>query len=452
MTQHDEQVSPVTAGSEEQLAAELHGIQLLHDLATRLVSEEDVHVIYDQILAAAITLTDAEAGTVQILDKNTEELVMLASRGLTTEMAAHFNRLDARSDTSCGVALATGRRTFIDFDDPSCNDPEGSLRMHVEQGLLCAQSTPLVTRSGKPIGMVSTHWRSHHQPNEREMRFLDLLARQAADLIELRQTQEEWRGLNEELEERVRERTRELAEANVSLQSEVTERRLGEQRIKNLLRQVVNAQEEERRTIARELHDTLGQQLAALHVNIEILKTKTESDASVHEDIARMRKTFDSLNSNIEFLAWELRPASLDLLGLDAALQTYVGDWSQQFGINAIYHIAGMEGVRLAPEVETNLYRIFQEVLQNVHKHAQADRVNVLLERLDGQAMLIVEDNGKGYDADEVIKDGKGMGVVNMKERAELVGGSLEVESQPGAGTTVFVRVPVSASVIMEEE
>jgi GAF domain-containing protein len=124
---------------------------------------------------------------------------------------------------------------------------DGSLRMHVEEGLLSAQSTPLVTRSGKPIGMVSTHWRNHHRPTERELRFLDLLARQAADLIELRQAQERIRKseahLAAELEERVRERTRELAEANVSLRSEVTERRLGEQRIKKLLRQVVNAQE-----------------------------------------------------------------------------------------------------------------------------------------------------------------------------------------------------------------
>jgi GAF domain-containing protein len=132
---------------------------------------------------------------------------------------------------------------------------DGSLRMHVEEGLLSAQSTPLVTRSGKPIGMVSTHWRNHHRPTERELRFLDLLARQAADLIELRQAQERIRKseahLAAELEERVRERTRELAEANVSLRSEVTERRLGEQRIKKLLRQVVNAQEEHDRGVSQ---------------------------------------------------------------------------------------------------------------------------------------------------------------------------------------------------------
>lgn len=266
--------------------------------------------------------------------------------------------------------------------------------------------------------------------------------RQAQEVV--REREEELRRLNEELEERVRERTRELAEANVSLQSEVTERRAGEQRIKNLLRQLVNAQEEERRRIARELHDTLGQELAALHMSIELLKSSAGGDATVHEHIARMRKNFDQLNASLEFLAWNLRPASLDLLGLDDALKTYVEAWSQQFGIEANYHIAGMEGTRLAPEVEIHLYRIFQEALQNVHKHAQANRVSVLLERRDGQAVLIVEDDGQGYDVDRAFGEGWGMGIINMKERAAIVGGSVEIESDSGAGTTVFVRVPVS--------
>ena len=103
-----------------------------------------------------------------------------------------------------------------------------------------------------------------------------------------------------------------------------------------------------------------------------------------------------------------------------------------------------MEGARLLPDVETQLYRIFQEALQNVHRHANADRVNVLFERPDGQAVLIVEDNGAGYDPEQSINDERGMGLINMSERAALVNGNIEIESQEGVGTTVFARVPVS--------
>ena len=244
------------------------------------------------------------------------------------------------------------------------------------------------------------------------------------------------RTLNEQLEERVRDRTREL-------EAEVLERRIGEERIKNLLRQLVSAEDQERRRIARELHDTFGQQLAALHMCIEVLKSKADGDATVHEHLERTREAFDRLNSSVDFLAWELRPPSLDLLGLDAALESYVKEWSQQFGVEAVYEGVGVSGLRLAAEAETNLYRIIQEALQNVHKHADANRVNVVFERRDGQAVLIIEDNGKGYDS-EAQTDERGMGLINMRERAALIDGTLEIESQPGEGTTVFVRVPVA--------
>lgn len=229
-----------------------------------------------------------------------------------------------------------------------------------------------------------------------------------------------------------------------TLIAEVQERRAAEERVKKLLRQLVHAQEEERRRISRELHDTLGQQLAALHMNIEIIKSKVDGEVSLREDVERMKRIFDRVNSDVDFLAWELRPPSLDVLGLGAALESFVKEWSQQFGIEAAYEAIRMEGTFFEPEVEINLYRIFQEALQNIHKHAGATRVNVLLERHDGRAVLVIEDNGKGYAAEEdIMNDDRGMGLINMRERAALIGGTVEVESEPGTGTTVFVRVPV---------
>jgi PAS domain S-box-containing protein len=179
------------------ITTDLENTRLLRDLSTQLLIEDNIQVLYDEIMATALTLTRADAGTVQIFDKATQELVLLASQGFDQTMINHFYRVNTTSNTSCGLALLRGTRTFIDFDVPECDDPSGGLRMHLNVGYLCAQSTPLISRSGRPIGMVSTHWCKHHRPTKRELRFLDLLARQAADLIEQRQTEAERRQVLE---------------------------------------------------------------------------------------------------------------------------------------------------------------------------------------------------------------------------------------------------------------
>jgi PAS domain S-box-containing protein len=194
--------------AEAAIAADLKDTQLLHELSTRLVTEGNIQTLYQEIMAAAIALTHADAGTVQILDEATQDLLLLATQGFERDLTDHFYRVNASSNTSCGRALVTGDRTFVDFDVPESEDPDGSMRIHVEAGYLSAQSTPLIARSGKALGMVSTHWRKHHRPSERELRFLDLLARQAADLIEqrqaeaaLRESEEEYRSLFTSIDE-----------------------------------------------------------------------------------------------------------------------------------------------------------------------------------------------------------------------------------------------------------
>jgi signal transduction histidine kinase len=171
-------------GAAEEPSDELDAVKLLRDLGERLVPEGNPKVLYDEVLQAAMRLANADAGTLQLLDEAAQQLVLLATHGFDSQMTQHFQRVDAASTTSCGVALCTGRRTVVHFDDPGAPDPHGDMRRHVEAGYRSAQSTPLQTRSGQPIGMISTHWRGHRVPTEREMRFLDLLARQAADLIE----------------------------------------------------------------------------------------------------------------------------------------------------------------------------------------------------------------------------------------------------------------------------
>lgn len=177
------------ARAQEALALELQDTRRLHELNIRLVSDDNVRVLYDEVMATAIAITRADAGMVQLLDETTQELVLLSSRGFDKAMIEYFYRVDAGSNTSCGIALATRERSIVDFDVPESADPDGSLRMHLAAGYLSAQSTPLVARSGRLTGMLTTYWREHHRPGERELRFLDLMERQIADLFEQSQTQ-----------------------------------------------------------------------------------------------------------------------------------------------------------------------------------------------------------------------------------------------------------------------
>jgi len=148
----------------------------------------------------------------------------------------------------------------------------------------------------------------------------------------------------------------------------------------------------------------------------------------------------------VSFLAWELRPSALDDLCLVEAIGAFVAEWSRHYEIPADFHSTGLANERFGNDAETHLYRIIQEALNNIAKHADAKCVSVLLERRDGEIILIAEDDGVGFDTGQEQPDepGSGLGLVGMHERAALIGGSLEIESARGRGTTIYVRVPLS--------
>jgi two-component system, chemotaxis family, CheB/CheR fusion protein len=256
--------------------------------------------------------------------------------------------------------------------------------------------------------------------------------------------EEKLRLSRDESEVRVRERTSELEESNQALRTEVEERGAAEERARGLLRQIVTAQEDERRRIARDLHDQLGQQLTALRLNLETVRAQSEHHDELSAQVERAQIIAKQLDAEVDFLSWELRPAALDDLGLEATLANFVQEWSRHYGIAGQFHTAGSEIGRLSPEIETTLYRIAQEALNNISKHAQASQVAIILERRNDHAVLIIEDNGKGYDLKSIPPGSrKRMGLVGMRERAALIGGTLEIESEPGKGTTVFARTPL---------
>lgn len=228
---------------------------------------------------------------------------------------------------------------------------------------------------------------------------------------------------------------------------DLTVRRLAEKAMhdKDVLHRLIIAQEDERSRISRDLHDELGQQLTALRFALERAKGVC-TDEITSASIASIIEIAETIDSSLDFLAWELRPALLDGVGLAAAIENYLTQWSHHAGVAIELRTSDLGKSRLTPSVETNLYRILQESLNNVHKHARAKCVNVILERRDDLIVLIISDDGSGFSLRSKKKRSQGLGLTGMRERAALIGGTLELESAPNAGTTVHVKLPVAAA------
>ena len=158
------------------------------------------------------------------------------------------------------------------------------------------------------------------------------------------------------------------------------------------------------------------------------------------EDVNKALQLARGIDEEVDFLAWELRPAALDDLGLAAALPRYLQEWSDHFAIRGNFQGIGSVAGLLPPAAETTFYRVAQEALNNVSKHAQASRVDVILERRDGLVELVIEDDGVGFDVSSRGIAERGIGLAGMRQRAALANATLLVESTPGKGTTVFLR------------
>ena len=238
-------------------------------------------------------------------------------------------------------------------------------------------------------------------------------------------------------------------EGFVKIARDVTERLRAEsaQREKDLLKTLVTAQELERSRIARDLHDELGQQMTALRLKLEL--AGIQANGNLLETIGEIKEIARKIDEGVDFLAWELRPAALDDLGLIPAIGKYVREWSGYSGV-AISFDSSIGAARFSSAVETTLYRVVQESLNNVHKHASAADASVRLMSRDNSLMLIIDDNGVGFDLEDPTVRTRGIGLIGMGERIKTAGGTLDIESKTGAGTTLYVTIPVSPEIIVQ--
>ena len=232
----------------------------------------------------------------------------------------------------------------------------------------------------------------------------------------------------------------------VAIANEITrDLRDSTEQLQALSRRLVDIQETERRQFSRELHDRIGQNLTALSINLDILKTQLSGDGSdgFRSRLNDSAALLESTTGAIENVISELRPPMLDDYGLLPALQWYGNEFSNRAGIYVKVH--GDEQMeRLTQATEIALFRITQEALNNVAKHAHAKCIDIRLERLSTQCMMSVSDDGMGFDAASISNSRRrpGLGMVTMRERTQAIGGQFEVGAVPGRGTQVVVRIP----------
>lgn len=221
-----------------------------------------------------------------------------------------------------------------------------------------------------------------------------------------------------------------------------------EQARQELLQRLITAQEDERRRISRELHDEAGQSLTGLLAG---LRSLSDQHPAIRERTETLLQVAHGTLEGLRHLSLELRPQSLDDLGLAVALRRYVADYTSQHGIDVDLETIGAGAGRLPGPLETCLYRIVQEALTNCARHAYASHISVVVHVRPEVASVVIEDDGVGFDPGQVLgqiqSDGRGLGLFGMQERVTLLGGTLQIESEPGQGTRLFVKCPVTREV-----
>ena len=276
------------------------------------------------------------------------------------------------------------------------------------------------------------------------------------DITELKQAEEELRKARDELEDRVQERTAELGEANIQLRSEIEERKRAEEHIVALSQQLIQAQEIERQRLSCDLHDNLAQDLTSMKISLDIL-FDDEQDASPEKKkrISGLSEMIRKAIREARNLSYYLRPGDLDELGLVHTVRRYCDEFSARNGLKVEFLSVGMDDLKLNSDTTITLYRLVQEGLTNVHKHADARNVTIKLIASFPNIILRIEDDGRGFQFKKRLQEAleeKRMGLRSMEQRVALLKGKIEIKSHPGRGTKILVEVPYKERSIGQEK
>lgn len=372
-------------------------LETLHEVVRSIVDETDVERLLQLVCARVRELTEARLALAALAEGG-GALRVVAADGEDARVAAAVigHRLERRH-SKMGVVLDRGQSARVDslYEDPDVAQAEARA-LGARTGLY----VPLVAH-GRPLGVLAMHDKltAGGRFTDGDLRLAEIFGARAAIAVAL--------------SERV---------------------------ARDTVRRVVEAQEEERRRLALELHDETGQALTSILLGLKAIGgAKTKEEAEQAE--ADVRTLVVQALQDVRALAVELRPSALDDFGLGPAVERLTQTFQERSGIETTTQ-ATLDD-RLPPEVETVLYRVVQEALSNVVKHAEADHVSIVIGQRDGLVVATIDDDGRGFAETDVREDA--LGLVGMRERLALVGGTLQIESTPGAGTTVAAQVPVGA-------
>jgi len=366
-------------------------LQSLQEIGNALTTETDLEKLLDLIVRRLRELLDARVVALA-LPSGSDELRFAAVAGADDLLGTTISRSGSKS----GAVLERRRSERIDsvMDDPEVHQ-EVSRQLAARTGMW----VPLIARD-RAIGVLEIHDKEGPDPrfNHDDFRLAETFATRAAVAVELSQ--------------RV---------------------------ARDAVRRVVQAQELERRNLARELHDETGQALTSILLGLKPLE-EALADHPARAALVELREHVVTALQDVRRLAVELRPAVLDDFGLVPALERLTDAFAEQSDLRVDFHSALGE-IRLPTEVETTLYRVVQESLTNIAKHASARNVSVSIARRESSVAAVIEDDGAGFDQRAVREDG--VGLLGMRERLSFVDGRLEIESRPGAGTTIVAEVPL---------
>ncbi|MGZ8600437.1 MAG: PAS domain S-box protein [Actinomycetota bacterium] len=391
-------------------------LELLHQIDRDVLAAASIHEMSERTLDHLRLLVPYERGTVAVIDRASGRFTNLAARAIP-ELTLEQGLDSYVPDDSTRDLLARDLRVDdLETVDPRTPFVRGALDLGIHSVLVIA----LDAEEGQTGTLILTS----RAKNAFDEEAFDIAREVGSELaIAIEQTR---------LREALGERAEELG-------------RLAEER-RQMLHRIVRAQEEERERVALELHDGLGQLLTSISLFASDLENEVREE--VRPRAVRVNELIRRAISDSRQLVWSLRPPELERLGLVPALRRMADETSVPELTVDLHEAIG--DVRLAPETEAVVYRVVQEAVHNAQKHAHASAISILLQRNNGMLTSLVEDNGRGFDP-VAVRPGRGLGLIGMRERAELVEGALVVESATDAGTRVRLSVPIASFDATEE-